>query len=475
MKKTLYFYTKDDIINSKEIIKKCLLSWKVYNPSWEIVELNNNNLKNYLDLEKEIPNLYKININNNCLSILIGILILEKYGGCYIDKTVFCNKPLDEWLNEYYEKGFFGFFCPNKNKLIANWFLYSEKNNYIIKKWKDKILEYLNKNQKIDNYYWAQNLFSNLYKNNKKIKKIYDNIKKISTKDTHLIQNKGLLNKINENIKNNIDKKIVPMYKLKNINFPEIKNSNSNLSYLINQINIKFIHIGKCGGTFIENNFDFKNNRYHLNRKYKDNEKYIIWIRNPLKRFVSAFNYSCNIINLDTKNLDINNLTIENCLAPCRIYKKIRNNNTYSYNEEFDNLINFFRTPNYLAESLTSDNLEIKNKAEKLMNYHHGHIFKGIGWYMFNGNFIKNNFKKIIFVGSIENMEKDILKLEKLLSVRVSREKIRNNNFKTNKYLSEQAIKNLINFYKYTDYKALKILKEYNFISEELLSEYYTY
>ena len=42
-------------------------------------------------------------------------------------------------------------------------------------------------------------------------------------------------------------------------------------------------------------------------------------------------------------------------------------------------------------------------------------------------------------------------------------------------FLSDKAIKNLLNFYEKTDYKALEKLVEYNFISNELFEEYHKY
>ena len=52
---------------------------------------------------------------------------------------------------------------------------------------------------------------------------------------------------------------------------------------------------------------------------------------------------------------------------------------------------------------------------------------------------------------------------------------IRKNTSNQNKHLSDLAINNIINYYKDSDYKALKKLFEYKFISKELLESYYKY
>jgi hypothetical protein len=121
--------------------------------------------------------------------------------------------------------------------------------------------------------------------------------------------------------------------------------------------NICLIHIGKCGGTSImsklknsKSNSKLNIREYHLNRDYKINEQYIIWIRNPLKRFVSAFYFSYNLINTNTDKLDINNLNLNNCLAPYRIRYKMLNTHRYTFSLRYDYLINYFKTANNLAE-----------------------------------------------------------------------------------------------------------------------------
>ena len=256
------------------------------------------------------------------------------------------------------------------------------------------------------------------------------------------------------------------------INKISYKKYNKN-KLISNNLNLKLIHIGKTGGTFIKYTFDLS--EYHMKRSYKSNEKYIIWIRNPLKRFVSAFYFVFDIIHIDITNLDKKNINLNNCLGPHKIKRKIKNNNDYTYTKRFDYLVNYFKNPNYLAESITSENEEEKKLALELMNNKIEHIFKGIGWYLFNGEFIEKNHNNILFVGSQENMINDVKNLHNIIEGKKSFKKIRENKNKHNKHLSKKAIHNLLQFYKNTDYKALHTLYKYKFISKQLLDSYYIY
>ena len=245
---------------------------------------------------------------------------------------------------------------------------------------------------------------------------------------------------------------------------------------------LRFIHIGKTGGTtllhlFKDNNIDIP--EYHFNKNYKPNEKYIIWIRNPLSRFVSAFNMEHHFITFDYKNKTIKEVNHSNCMWPGVIHNLIKSKRNYVIHPRFDKLINFFKSANNLAEGLTSNIPETKEKAIELMNFESkSHIFRGIGWYLNNGKFLENNNHKILFVGKQETMDTDIEALGKILNKSLNINKkcmINSYSIKQSKYLSPLAITNLIEFYKNTDYTALEQLNKYGWISDEVLALYYTY
>jgi hypothetical protein len=249
-----------------------------------------------------------------------------------------------------------------------------------------------------------------------------------------------------------------------------------NIIYSIT-MNNAFIHIGKTGGTTIDRILKSKVNNfksYHLGNNYKSDEKYIIWIRNPISRFVSAFNHLYYAVNVN-KQL-IKSMDLSNCLLPCKLSGSTKRG--YIFSNEYDSLVKYFKSANHLAESLTSNNLESRTKAHALMSDPTEHLYKGIGWYLKNGDFVKNNNDNIIFVGRQEYMKDDIKHLSSLLNIELDENmKVRENVYldKSMKYLSPLAIKNIIEWYKDTDYAALKELCNHGFIDANLLSSYYIY
>lgn len=244
---------------------------------------------------------------------------------------------------------------------------------------------------------------------------------------------------------------------------------------------LRFIHIGKTGGSTINKilrKAGVSYREYHLNKSYKNSEKYIIWLRNPLSRFVSAFNYTYHLVTYDCRGLMVKDINKGNCLHVGLIVNKIYKKNNFVFNPEYDRIIKIFKTPNEVAEALSSDNNEIRNNALLVMNYDFENIHRGIGWYLNNGDFVKNPNRNIIFIGKQETMKQDIKKLSNILKVKLNTEHtVRKNVFSPNesKYLSPLAIQNLIEFYKDSDYAALKELNKYGWITDEVLASYYTY
>ena len=113
-----------------------------------------------------------------------------------------------------------------------------------------------------------------------------------------------------------------------------------------------FIHIGKCGGTMLEE-WLVKNrilkHTYHvgLTREVRPNpdvfayvQKIIVWVRDPITRFRSAYDYQRAITSTDVSGWKSKNQTRCNlgpdCLDPHRLKLKYRTG--VAFTKEFDRL-----------------------------------------------------------------------------------------------------------------------------------------
>ena len=205
MNKTIYILWFQGFNNAPEVVKKCVNSWKYYNPDWKIVLLDDINLSSYVLLEKYIPNIGSKSIEKCHISDIIRVILLRTYGGLWVDATTFCNKPLNDWLPNYINEGFFAFDKPGPDRMISNWFLYAEKNNYIIEKWCFSTIQYYTLNNKAHTYFIHHYLFGDLYTSDTIFKDIWNKVPKLSANGMgpHYLQENGLFKFITN--KNKID------------------------------------------------------------------------------------------------------------------------------------------------------------------------------------------------------------------------------------------------------------------------------
>jgi hypothetical protein len=217
MIKTIYICWLQGFDNAPDAVQHCVQSWKYYNPDWKIVLLDSTNLKSYVNLEDYIPDIDNKEIDNTALSDIIRVLLLKKYGGVWADSTTFCNKPLSEWLLPYIKEDFFAFKNPTPDIVLSSWFLYANKNTYIINKWVDTVLYYYTIHNKPHTYFWVHNLFGKLYKSDSTFKKKWNNVPIIlsqSEKGPHYIQKQGMFKMISNENKIDIISQLTPVYKL---------------------------------------------------------------------------------------------------------------------------------------------------------------------------------------------------------------------------------------------------------------------
>ncbi len=136
-----------------EIVKLCLRSWRRFNPEWKIIALDRHSLEKYLDAST-LDYFKRKDLTIQAVSNIIRLCLLTKYGGVWVDATVFCCKPLNAWLPAYFSSGFFAFQYPARDRLISSWLIAADANNILLRKLHEEYLSF-----------WSNNYFSN--QNNK--------------------------------------------------------------------------------------------------------------------------------------------------------------------------------------------------------------------------------------------------------------------------------------------------------------------
>jgi hypothetical protein len=147
--RTIWILWLQGFARAPSLVRRCLDSWRTYHPQWQIVELDDTNLRDWLDLDA-IVNPHRQDVTRQVLSDVIRINLLAEYGGVWVDATTLCSRPLDHWVFDCVGNGFFAFQNPGPDRLISSWFLASTPNCHLTRVYRDTV-----------NAYWRQNVFVN--------------------------------------------------------------------------------------------------------------------------------------------------------------------------------------------------------------------------------------------------------------------------------------------------------------------------
>ncbi len=135
--KFIWIYWEQGEKQAPFLVKSCINRWRNINSDWEVIILNKDNLAEYINLPK-LPNYLPVRYQAN----LLRTMLLNKYGGVWVDATTYCHRPLSEWLPLLASSGFFMFSNPAEDRDIENWFIASTKSNPLIDNWRRQIEKY---------------------------------------------------------------------------------------------------------------------------------------------------------------------------------------------------------------------------------------------------------------------------------------------------------------------------------------------
>ncbi len=157
------------------------------NPDWDFRCLDADAIGLYLDVH-DLIDLEHQTVTSASLSDIIRIALLHEFGGVWVDATLFCNQPLDEWLPFSAATGFFAFSNPAPDRLLASWFLATANDNCLVAKWAAETYRYWQGRHSSDDYFWFHHLFGKLYNLDDKARAAWDLVPKISAGGPHSLQ-----------------------------------------------------------------------------------------------------------------------------------------------------------------------------------------------------------------------------------------------------------------------------------------------
>lgn len=190
--RTIWILWAQDWENAPVMQREVYKSWRDKNPSWHFRPLNAKQVRALVDFEyyeNAFPNLEWA-----AKSDIIRLLLLAKYGGIWVDASLACVIPLDEWIHNV--TSYTGLFLfsrePKEFQITSSWFIAATHANHpMINAWLDLTNHFLHNqmNDKHYHYYWVHKLFNLLFDQNKSFQSNWYRTPFISAGGPHCAKN----------------------------------------------------------------------------------------------------------------------------------------------------------------------------------------------------------------------------------------------------------------------------------------------
>ena len=256
--KKLFMYWHQGWDSAPDFVKRCAATWQRHNPTWDINLLDAATIGKKIELPAALKTL---NLPLPALSDVIRIHLLKQYGGVWADATLWCTRPLDDWIDSVCDhSGFFAYDKPGPDRPISSWFLAAGTDCRIVDIWYSEVRHLLTKTQAYvrhhqrfgdkqegwlsnaisnlcmnylllrfkyenllistsedpgaENYFWFHYLFGRLLEQNSEFHHLWTSTPKISADGPHLLQHLGLSNTMTDRADFVIKNKFSNVFKL---------------------------------------------------------------------------------------------------------------------------------------------------------------------------------------------------------------------------------------------------------------------
>jgi Capsular polysaccharide synthesis protein len=170
--------------HAPDLVKACAASWRRHNHDWNLRLLSRDTLNAYLD-PLPLDAAAAAKLPTEALSDVVRIALLHRFGGIWVDSTVYCLRSLDGWIDHAMPDGFFAFNRPTPDVMLSSWFLAAEPGSYIVDGWHRRVRDYWQGRAERDHYFWFHRLFAEAYGTDAKFRAIWDATPKLSADGPH--------------------------------------------------------------------------------------------------------------------------------------------------------------------------------------------------------------------------------------------------------------------------------------------------
>ena len=143
----IWMYWDEGLEQAPEVVQFCEYSWRLLNPEYKVRVLEKATYEQYVGLDSTGPDLGTLPVQQ--FTDVLRLELLKKNGGIWVDATLFCTKPLRDWLDPDHRSGVYLVDVPSStDKFFDNFFIASRKGGKFVSRWLRLYLRYLSSNPK---------------------------------------------------------------------------------------------------------------------------------------------------------------------------------------------------------------------------------------------------------------------------------------------------------------------------------------
>ena len=152
--------------NAPALVQKCYESVKKNLTDREVILITSDNMEQYVTFPDYIIEKWKSGvITHTHLTDLLRLELLFKYGGMWLDATVFCSEERDNIPEYFFDSDLFFYqsLKPGRDGdafYISSWLISAKSNNKMLMATRELCYEYWKKNNSMDDYFLLHAFFS---------------------------------------------------------------------------------------------------------------------------------------------------------------------------------------------------------------------------------------------------------------------------------------------------------------------------
>jgi len=194
------------------IVELSARSWRDGNPGWQLHLIDERSLPEHATGYARIA---APRASRQARANLARLSLLAEHGGVWVDSSLYCARPLDDWLPALAAAGLFVFSWPRPYRPLESWFIAAAHPSPPIETWLQVATDYWQSFSRPHHYFWMEYLFEALTRHDPTISRAWELMPKLSALGPLLVNANAFDRDAPAAVFEAVRDRVVPVHKLK--------------------------------------------------------------------------------------------------------------------------------------------------------------------------------------------------------------------------------------------------------------------